>query len=293
MGLFAPDPAPTELTAFVRLALICAERVTARFTSPFSRRDFTQPQLLAVLLLRARMNQTYRGVTLLLRSSEALRDALGLRKTPHWTTLERTANAPGVRDVLDGLMRELAARLGRAAPGTRPEVPEAAIDSTAFESGIASAHYAKRAGKVSEFVKVSLAVAVGWMIPIALVASLGSSNDNAQAPPLVRKMAAAARVGVMYADAGYDGEPLHRLCREELGIQSVIKPVVKTRDGTIRTRYRALMVPLPAGYRRRAAVESVHSAIKRTCGSRLRAKSSEPLMTEAALKVAAYALWRV
>lgn len=287
MGLFEPDQPPREYERFAKLALAMAERSMPARTSRFSRHDFTQPQLFAALLLRAWLGQTYRGVTRLLHASPGLREAMGLRKTPHWTTLERTANAPGAGDVLDRLLANLVAHVGG---GARPPIAEAAIDSTGFESGVASAYFAKRAGKVAQFVKVSLAVAIGWMLPCALVTSLGASNDNAQAPALVRKMAANARVGVMYADAGYDGEPLHALCREELGIESVIKPVPKSRDGSIKTRYRALMTPLPEGYRRRAAVESVISAIKRVTGSRLRAASEETLRTEAAFKVVTYAV---
>jgi Transposase DDE domain len=288
MGLFSPEPQRHELEQMAHLALVLAARTTPSYTSLYSRKDFTQPQLLAILLLRAFLGETYRGVTRLLRASDSLRATLGLAKVPHWTTLERTANAAGMREVLDDLLTKLVAHVG----GTeRPLVAEAAIDSTGLESGVASGYYSKRTGKTSQFVKVSLAVALGWMIPCALVTSLGSSNDNTQAPELVRKMAANASVKVMYADAGYDGEPLHRLCREELGIESVIKPVPKARDGSIKTRYRALMTPLPDGYRRRAAVESVISAIKRTTGSRLRARSDESLRTEAAFKVVAYAVW--
>lgn len=285
MGLFEQDAPPRELERFARLALVIAGRVVPEHTSRFSRKDFTQPQLLAILLLRARHDETYRGIARLLHASSALREALGLRKVPHWTTLERTANAPHMRELLDEMLSRLVAHVGGV---TRPEIDEAAIDSTGFESGVASAYYAKRSGKVAQFVKVSLAVSLAWMMPCAMVTSLGSSNDNTQAPALVRTLARTARVRTLYADAGYDGEPLHRLCREELGIESVIKPVPKTRDGTIRTRYRAMMEPLPAGYRRRVGVESVISAIKRTSGSRLRARSDDALLKEAAMKVVAY-----
>jgi hypothetical protein len=287
MGLFEPESQPHDLERFARLALVMADRTVPPHTSRFSRRDFTQPQLFAVLLLRGRMNLPYRGVTRLLKSSPPLREALGLRKVPHWTTLERTANAPHVREHLDLLLTKLVAHMGH---GERPLVEEAAIDSTGFESSVASAYYSRRAKKVSEFVKVSLAVSIGWMMPCALITSIGASNDNLQAPELVRKLSGNARVAVLYADAGYDGEPLHRLCREDFGIQSVIKPVPKTRDGSIKTRYRSMMVPLPDGYRRRAAVESVISAIKRSCGSRLRAMSTKALQNEVYLKVVAYAI---
>lgn len=288
MGLFEPDAPSDRLERFARTALVLADRAVGPYTSRFSRRDFTQPQLLAVLLLRGVMDQTYRGVYLLLKSSDTLRHALGLRKVPHWTTLERTANTPGTRELLDAVMAELMASLGG---GQRPEVGDVAIDSTGLETSVASAYFTKRAGKTTMFVKVSLAAVCAWMLPCALVTSMGASNDNLQAPELVRKLARVVKARVLYADAGYDGEPLHRLCREELGIESWIKPVPKTRDGTIRTQYRAMMSPMPRGYARRVHVESVISAIKRTTGSRLRARAPEALRTEAAVKIVAYAVW--
>lgn len=79
-------------------------------------------------------------------------------------------------------------------------------------------------------------------------------------------------------------------CVEELGIESVIPPVAKLKEGSIKTRYRSLVRRLLDGYRRRAAVESVFSAIKRTTGSRQRGCGGESLRTEAALKVLVYAL---
>lgn len=290
MGLFSPDPQSTEFTNFLRLAVAMAARSVPSHTSRFSRRDFTQPQIIAILLLRARMDCSYNDIVQLLRSSDAMREALGLRKVPTDTTLHRNANEPGMPEVLNDMLRQIAKLAGDAKGSELPRVDEAAIDSTGFESGVASGYFSKRAGKVDQFVKVSLAVAIGWMLPIAMVISLGASNDNRQAPQLVRTMARNAQVRVMYADAGYDGEPLHELCREELGIESIIKPVPKTRDGTIRTKYRSMMVPLPEGYKRRAAVESLHSAIKRTCGSRLRARSDKSLQIEAAMKVVGYAV---
>lgn len=55
----------------------------------FSRKDFTLPQLFACLVLRKFFNADYRGICEYLRDWPALREQLGLRKVPHYTTLQK------------------------------------------------------------------------------------------------------------------------------------------------------------------------------------------------------------
>ena len=48
---------------------------------------FTQPQLLAILVLKAFFKTDYRGITTLLHSLGDLRTAIGLTRVPHFSTL--------------------------------------------------------------------------------------------------------------------------------------------------------------------------------------------------------------
>src|SRR4051812_6573613 len=116
MSLFEQTQPPatqstdTQSTAMERtaaLALRLASRRVAAYSSPFSRRDFTQPQLLACLILRGSMGLPYRGTCELLRASPPLRRALGLGKPPHFTTLESFANSPHTARLTDELLGEL------------------------------------------------------------------------------------------------------------------------------------------------------------------------------------------
>lgn len=136
MGLFAPLPKPGHLERVARLAVVIADRALPRYTSTFSRHDYTQPQLVAILLLKGLLDQTYRDIYHFLKSSDSVRDALGIRKVPHWTTLERTCNAPGMQELLSTLSVELYRRIGG---GERPQIEDSAIDSTGFETTVKSA----------------------------------------------------------------------------------------------------------------------------------------------------------
>lgn len=269
----------------MRLAAKCV----SEYSHPNSRRDFTQRQLLACLVIRGGRGLTYRATTELLRESPGLRGALGLSKVPHFTTLESFANSPGVQALADTLLHELLLAIGG---GTTPQVDELAVDSTGVSATGASVYFEQKRGKDSAFVKVSAVVICALTLPCAMTLSWGRSNDMTQGPELVARAARSVRAGTLYADAGYDGERLHRLCREELGIESWIPPVPKTKDGSIRTPWRSVMNPLPRTFGRRWKVESFFSALKRTTGSGLRARGTVNPLTEAAFRIVGYAIRR-
>lgn len=52
-----------------------------------SRKDFTLPQLFAILVLRQFFRTDYRGIVQLLADFPELRGVLGLTKVPHYSTL--------------------------------------------------------------------------------------------------------------------------------------------------------------------------------------------------------------
>ena len=57
------------------------------YSSRYSQKDFTQPQLFALLILRQFLRTDYRGLTVLLTEWAELRRSLGLTKVPHYSTL--------------------------------------------------------------------------------------------------------------------------------------------------------------------------------------------------------------
>ena len=68
-------------------ALLVGRRTFPRYSCPRSRHDFTQAQLFAVLILRQFLQTDYRGVVTLLAEWSEVRQTLGLRKVPHYSTL--------------------------------------------------------------------------------------------------------------------------------------------------------------------------------------------------------------
>jgi hypothetical protein len=68
-------------------ALAVGRQVLPPYSSRFSRHDYTQPQLFALLILKQFLRTDYRGLVALLAEWSDLRRARGLKKVPHYSTL--------------------------------------------------------------------------------------------------------------------------------------------------------------------------------------------------------------
>ena len=70
-----------------REALRVAREALPAYSSKFSRKDFTQHQLFALLALKTFLKTDYRGVVQILADFAELRQDLGLDEVPHYSTL--------------------------------------------------------------------------------------------------------------------------------------------------------------------------------------------------------------
>ena len=73
--------------AVAREALHLAQEALPAYSSKFSRKDFTQHQLFALLALKTFFKTDYRALAQLLHDFAELRQDLGLDKVPHYSTL--------------------------------------------------------------------------------------------------------------------------------------------------------------------------------------------------------------
>jgi hypothetical protein len=73
--------------AVAREALRLAQETLPAYSSKFSRKDFTQHQLFALLALKTFLKTDYRGVAQVLADFAELREDLGLAQAPHYSTL--------------------------------------------------------------------------------------------------------------------------------------------------------------------------------------------------------------
>jgi hypothetical protein len=123
---------------------------------------------------------------------------------------------------------------------------------------------------------------------VAACVGIGPSNDSPEFAPLVWEAHALADWGCIMADAAYDSEPNHLLCRETLGIERTIIPVQPRRSGRWpKSRYRREMKTHFASeaFGQRWQVESAFSRHKRRLGSFLTARSEPAQQRECYLRV--------
>jgi hypothetical protein len=82
--------------ALAKTALSIAKAALPAYSSPFSRKDFTQPQLYACLMLMEFFRTDYRGIIAYLADLSDLRRALGFKnKLPHYSTVFRAKERLG------------------------------------------------------------------------------------------------------------------------------------------------------------------------------------------------------
>ena len=257
-----------------------------------SPKKFTQHQLFACLVLKTMLKLDYRGAAETLGDWPELRERIGLKGVPHFTTLHKAAArllvAWLVRRVMDRLV-EWAVR----AKLLKPKVtPLAAGDSSGFESHHISRYFVKRrerGGKTSgkwhtttyrRFPKLGVVVDCKSHLVFAAVTMRGPSPDHGHVDDLMVQAHGRRVIDTALLDAGYDAEWTHRLLRHDLGIRSLIppkigRPTAKKPAG----RYRRLMARLLSGsqrgkpYGQRVQVETVFSMIKRRLGESLGARS--------------------
>ncbi len=276
-----------------RLAMRLSQPHLADYGATTSRHDFTQRQLMSCLILRAYLKTTYRGLLEVLAGNIRLRACLGLEeKLPHYTTLQKFSARTQVMEIAQAMI----ARIGKVVMESGASKEPAAMDSTGLATTGASTYYNSRRGKgCRSYIKLSAIVLCGSLFPLALVLDRGPTNDRVQVPQLLSQAQDVGRPQQLLADAGYDAEWIHQRCREQWGVESLIKPVNQRADGTRSGQWRSIMSPqhmYERGYSRRWGIETFFSALKRTVGGALSARTPATQLTEAAVRVLTYVLRR-
>jgi hypothetical protein len=210
-------------------ALAVGEKVFPRFAHRFAPKVYTQPQHFTCLVLKDFFKTDYRGISEILADDSDLRDVIGLKDTPHYTTLQKASKRllrlPHVQRLLDASVSRFM--------GRRRTVAEAAVDSSGFDAGHASRYYVRRRAKgqsksekprqntrYKRFAKLGVVIDTSSHLILAAEAGRGPRPDVDRFAPLVEQALSRVRLGKILADAGYDSEPNHRHAREHLGVRS-------------------------------------------------------------------------
>jgi hypothetical protein len=170
------------------------------------------------------------------------------------------------------------------------------VDATGFEARHVSAYFRMRRGEAKRpgrrkraWPKLTAVVHTHSHLILVAVTGTGPTQDSPDFAPAVRQAAGLLALDTALADAGYDAEHNHRLCREELGMRRSVIALNRRNTGRRwpKTPYRrAMRRRFPrALYHQRWHAESGFSQHKRRLGSALTARSTEAQARELVLRV--------
>jgi hypothetical protein len=184
----------------------------------------------------------------------------------------------------------------------------AAVDATGLDARHASTHYrygytpAYRAAyarlhggaapapphRRPGYPKLTVVIDTRSHLIVGALPGWGPSHDTPALAPVLRQAAQLVHFAAVTADAGYDAEHVHRLCREELGMAATAVALNRrTARRWPRTPYRrAMRRAFPRTlYAERQQVESVFSRDKRRLGAALTARRRPTQAAEQVLRV--------
>jgi hypothetical protein len=289
----------------MRAAFFLARQTLPKYSSKFSRHDFTLPQLFACLVVKEHQRKSYRQAEALLRDAPQWCRDIGMSKTPDHNTLCRAFHALN----LGRRQRKLLDRLTLWFAISRQLGSTLAIDSSLYDTHHRSRHYeqrcrhyasqhkrtanARRSASAKRSPKLGIGVCTRSHLILSARARTGMGSDCPDFEPLLfDAWRRHPRLGSVLADAGYDSESNHRIARLDMNVRSFIKtgggrPSKKPPSGY----YRRLMSKRLRGsqrgkkYGQRAQVETVNSMLKRNQGDSLRARSPKARRDEQLLRV--------
>jgi hypothetical protein len=237
-----------------------AKDALPKFSSKFSRRDFTRPQLFACLVLKEFEKKDYRGAEQLLWDCPDLRRAIGLSKAPDHTTLHRASEAifalPRARKLLNKLIE-----FARAAKVLGKTVALAALDSSGYETRHISSYFVRRRAKggvakkaektqeiiYSRFPKLGIVVDCATHLILSFWAGIGPGADHPHFGDCLFHAWRRANLRTLAADAGYDSESNHQLARSDMNVKTLIPALIGRRrndGGPPSGRWRRVMAGL-------------------------------------------------
>ena len=271
--------AEVGLLPFARIALQVSRAVLPRYRSRFSKHQFTQPQLLAILCLMRYEDWTFREAEVRLGEHRELRQTLGLSNVPDFTTLYRflqRLDDQTIDRAVDETVRRLRStqkkRRGRARVG---------VDATGLAQGAVSTFFVRRMHHHGQkplpwrhWLKWVIVADLDQPFVLSQIARRGPWNDCANLPTVVEAASKQTRIGLVLADAEFDSERNHTYIRRQLGAQSVIPAKRGKKTWRIHGVRAEMRRAFPRRlYRRRSLIETLFSSVKRKLSARAPGRS--------------------
>ena len=237
---------------------------SARMPKSFSKKNnnvFSNEKHIIMQILKQFAKLDYRDMPDFL---ELLRSEIGLRKIPHFTTINKFALRIKpfwfellIAQIIKQFETEDALICG--------------IDGTGFSLNNRSSYFRTIAGERNQFMQFNSCVENRHKLIVACKVHLKRRNENIDFNLLARKASKQLKITHFLADKAYDSEKHHKFVRYELGSEFIAP--LRNCGKKVRGFYRKQMVNLPSIYNKRASIcETMHSSLKRKLGDVIYAK---------------------
>jgi len=219
------------------------------YRSKFSKHTFTQPQLVTLYCLKLKLGVSYRELVDWLGEMPRIQQALGLKRLPHFTTVQKAFAR--LETTIWRVLQRVSASL---VEGDRV----AALDATGWDRSQASRHYTQRVKLQIRSLKVTLLVDTGAQVVLDLHITTTRKHDTQIGPSVTERNL--NHFQTLVADKGYDDRAHRKRLREEGK-----RPLIQHREFTPYDKAANARMDATL-YHRRSLVETVISVLKRKYG---------------------------
>ncbi len=226
---------------FIKFVDACIKEVSRlpKYSSKFSRKDYTLRQHVVLLCIKVKTKQRYREFCEIIDLMPEIKQILGLDKIPHWTTLNRNFLCLKKSILMTLLYVESSGF--------------ASIDATGFDTRHASKQYLNRCGMHIKSLKATFLIDVNKQEIIDLHHTTTRKHDTKIVLPITKHH----RLKVLCADKGYDDIKVRKSLKDR-----GIRVMIPYRKFTTKQVYWNSLFDKKI-YHKRSLSESVNSSIKR------------------------------
>jgi len=270
---------------------VCRNARIPLYSCRKSKHVYKQRQHVSIICLMKYFRLHYRSIVQLLEMTPALKTIMGLKRMPHYTTVQKFFRRFNP-STMESILRQTAKMFGISESTL-------AIDSSGFSSNCASRYYMMIKYRQSKgvwrasYIKNALSVDTESHAVISVMPRKIHTSDYMDLIPLANRSKKVVGIKTVVADRGYDSEENNRFVRYKMKARNVIRVrrrMCKRVNG--RLRKEAVMDFDWGTYGRRNMVETVFSLIKRKFGDTLYSRSLRLQKKELKLLCIVYNLHR-